>query len=102
MTGSMLGAPSDGMQLRALGGRHDQPDVPPGKHQHGRLPVASRAVDGDELSVQDREELLVAAVHVVGDPAPVTLQGEGQHALYAIAIRFNNDLFLTVLHGRAI
>jgi hypothetical protein len=39
---------------------------------------------------------------VVGEAAPVALGRERQHALYAIAIRFNNDLFLTVLHGGAI
>ena len=103
----MLGGPSDGTRvsvrgLRALGGRHDQPDVPPGQHQDGRVPVAAGPVEGHQLGVEDREELLVAPVHVVGNPAPVALARERQHALYAITVRFNNDLFLTVLHGRGI
>ena len=49
------------------GRRHDQPDVAPREHQHGRLPVAPRAVQRGQLAVDHREELLVAAVDVVGD-----------------------------------
>src|ERR687897_731096 len=52
-----------------------------------------------EAGVEDREELLVAAVHVVGDAAAVALRGEREQALHAVAVGLDYDFFLAVLHG---
>src|SRR6185436_3009086 len=98
LPGAPAGAPASG----AVGGRHDQPDVAAGQHEDGGGPVPAGAVDRDEVGVDDREELLVAAVHVVGHAAPVALLRQRQHALYAVAVRFDDDLFFTVLHGGGI
>src|SRR5687768_12178869 len=97
----MLGRPPDGMQLRALGGGHDQPDVAPCQHEHRRLPVPARPVERRQAGVEDREELLVAAVHVVGDAAAVALGREREQALHAIAVGLDDDFLLSVLHGGA-
>src|SRR5215207_11469428 len=56
-----------------FGIRHYQPDVAPREHQDRGGPVASGAVERHELSVEDREKLMVAPVHVVGHPAAIAL-----------------------------
>src|SRR5215210_2337294 len=86
----------------AFGGWNDQPDVPAGQHQDRGGPVLPRAVERDELGVQDGEELMIAAVHVIGDPAAVALAGKRQHSLDPVPVSLDDNFFLAVVHGGAI
>src|SRR5215213_11244713 len=93
---------ASGLASRAVRGGHDQADMAARQHQNRGGPVAPRAVECHELRVEDREELMVAPVHMVGHPAAVALAREGEHALDPVPVSLDDNLFLAVLHGGAI
>ncbi len=73
----------------AFRGGHDEADVAAREHQNRCLPGAAAAVERHHRRVLDREELLVAAVDVVGKPAAVALARQREHALDPIPVRFD-------------
>src|SRR4051812_36381977 len=84
----------------AFGGRHDEMDVAAGQHENGRLPVAAGAVERGHVRVLNGEELVVAAVDVVREPAAVALARQGEHALHAVAVGLDHHPLAPDIHAR--
>src|SRR4051794_41738757 len=84
----------------AFGGGHDEMDVAAGQHENRRLPVTAGAVERSHVRVLNGEELVVAAVDVVREPASVALSGQGEHALYPVAVGLDHHPLTPYVHGR--
>ena len=54
---------------------------------------------GHQLAVDQREELGVAAVHVVGHSRPMAFAREGHQSFHAVAVGLHHHAFPAVLHG---
>src|SRR5215207_7577877 len=64
--------------------------------------VAARArgvVERGDLYVRQREELALARVEVVGEPAAVALGGEADRAGEPVVLRLDDDPLLALLHA---
>ena len=106
-------APSDGrapQQREPAGGGHQAPsEAGTISRMWRRASIRTGAVQSrpepssaTSCGVEDREELVVAPVHVVGDAAAIALAREGQHPLDPVPVSLHDDFFLAVLHGGAI
>jgi hypothetical protein len=58
------------------------------------------ALEARDLDVRQREESVLGGVEVVGQPAAVSVDGKAQQAGDPVALGFDDDPLLTVLHAR--
>src|SRR6266545_4375009 len=72
-------------------------DVGP-RDRNERATLGGAAVQRRELRVDDRDEVEVTAVEVVGGPAPVPLLGQRHVADDPVAVRFQHDARDASLH----
>jgi hypothetical protein len=82
-----------------LGRQRDQAHVRARDHQERRLARDLRSVQRGDLGVADGEELAVALVDVVGEPAPVTLAGKRQLALDPVPVGLQHDVLVAKVQG---
>ncbi len=77
---------------------HSEVDVGPGHHHERRALDVLRFVAGSDGGVLEGEELAVALVQVVREPAAVALLGERDIAGYAVEVRLADDALASLVH----
>ncbi len=78
---------------------HSEVDVGPGHHHERRALDVLRFVAGSDGGVLEGEELAVALVQVVREPAAVALAREAEVALDPVTVGFHDDGFEALVHG---
>src|SRR5437588_12960023 len=97
--GSVLAGGGVGDPEALLGRKGDQPHVRAGDHQERRVPRDLGRVERGDRRVVDREELAVALVHVVGQPAAVPLTRECEPSLDPVAVCLEDDVLVAEVQG---
>src|SRR4051794_1975383 len=105
--GSLGGAGSRGLGPPArlvpgeglLGRQGHHPHVPAGHHQERGVAYVVGRVERSHRGLVDREELAVALVHVVRQPAAISLAGERELALDPVPVGLEDDGFVPQIHG---
>src|SRR3954468_4045658 len=94
--------PPRGRSSRGAAGRRDQPHVCAADHQERLAARLRGAVERLDAGVADREELAVALVHVVREPAAVALARQRESPRDPVAVGLQHNLFLAQVQGRRI
>lgn len=96
----MSGGRRRGNGARVLGARRED-DVAAAQRDEAVMGrSAARGVERDDVDVGQRDELALAGVEVIGQPAAVALDGQANGAGEAIPLGLDDDPLFTLVHAR--